>query len=304
MVLSAPVWAANPGVPGSINYVEGQVRLDGRVLGPNAVGGAGVLGAGQVLETQQGKAEVLLTPGVFLRLGNNSAVRMDSPELVHTKVAVLRGNAMVEVDELYKQNNLQIQTDGTVATLAKRGLYAFQADPSKVQVIDGEAEINMGDRHKTIKKGHEVYLNAGVLKVDKFDRKEDNDLYAWSSLRSEYLSEASASSARTYVVDSGAWFGGGWYWNPWFGAYSFLPGNGYLFSPFGWGFYSPAFAYYAPFYGGGYYGGVYRGGRGGFASGRAITAGRGFTARSAPAFHSGFSGAMGFHGGGFGGGRR
>ena len=34
------------------------------------------LNTGDVLDTAQGKAEILLTPGVFLRVGDNSEVRM------------------------------------------------------------------------------------------------------------------------------------------------------------------------------------------------------------------------------------
>jgi hypothetical protein len=292
-LLGVTAQAAGQGRPGSINYVEGQVRVDGQMLTPNGVGGSGsAMNPGQVLETQQGKAEVLLTPGVFLRLGDNAAIRLDSPELTNTRVAVLRGEAMVEVDELYKENNLQVQTDGVTARLLKKGVYAFTASPAKLQVFEGEAQVDTGDRHKTVKQGHEAVLNAGVLREAKFDRDMHDGLYLWSNLRSEYLSEASVASARAYVGDGGGWYGGGWYWNPGFGVYSFLPGDGFLFSPFGWGFFSPGFVGYAPFYGG-YYGYGYRG-----YPGRGIGA-----VRTAPAFRSSFrgGGAVGFHGGGFGG---
>jgi len=296
VIPGAPVWAANPGRPGSINYVEGQVRLDGQALGPDAIGGMAAVNAGQVLETQQGKAEVLLTPGVFLRLGDNTAIRIDSPALTNTHVTVMRGEAMVEVDQLYRENNLQVQTNGATAVLVKRGVYGFTADPAKIEVFDGEAQVNTGDRHKTVKQGHDALLNGGILQEAKFNREMHDGLYLWSNLRSEYLSEASVGSAQTYVANSGGWYGGGWYWNPWFDAYSFIPGDGFLYGPFGWGFFSPGFVGYAPFYGG-YYGHGYRG-----YPGRGIAA-----VRTAPAFHSSFrsEGAMGFHGGGGGfGGRR
>jgi hypothetical protein len=193
----------------------------------------------------------------------------------------------VEVDELYKENNLQVATDGIATTLLKQGVYGFAANPPKVQVFDGEARVNTGDRQKNVSKGHEAFLSSGVLKETKFNRDPADGLYAWSNLRSEYLSEASVASARTYVAAPGGWYGGGWYYNPWFGAYSFLPGDGYLFSPFGWGFYSPAYAFYAPFYGG-YYGHGYRG-----IPARAVAG-----VHAAPAFRGGFSGGSGFHGGG------
>jgi hypothetical protein len=39
------------------------------------------------------------------------------------------------------------------------------------------------------------------------------------------------------------WFGPGWYWDLWFGAFTFLPADGFLYNPFGWGFYSPLVVY-------------------------------------------------------------
>jgi hypothetical protein len=47
-------------------------------------------------------------------------------------------------------------------------------------------------------------------------------------------------SARTMFVDGGSyWAGPGWYWNPYWSMYGFIPGDGIWYSPFGWPFYSP-----------------------------------------------------------------
>src|SRR5579862_8166574 len=79
---SARVWGQNPhpARPGSINYVEGKASVGTQVLGPSSPGSI-ELEKGQTLTTEDGKVEVLLTPGVFLRVADNSAVRMVSPEL-------------------------------------------------------------------------------------------------------------------------------------------------------------------------------------------------------------------------------
>ena len=94
----------NTARPGTLNYVEGQATLNGQ---PLAAKSSGVeLAQGQTLETRNGKVEVLLTPGVFLRVGDNSAVTMVSPGLEQTEVQVDRGTAEIEVDQLFKQNHL------------------------------------------------------------------------------------------------------------------------------------------------------------------------------------------------------
>src|SRR5260370_1190324 len=78
--LTAPAWAnanANSAVPGTLNYVEGKVSIGGDTLDSKSIGSA-ELKRGQSLTTESGKAEVLLTPGVFLRVGDNSTVTMIS----------------------------------------------------------------------------------------------------------------------------------------------------------------------------------------------------------------------------------
>src|ERR1700730_14594105 len=147
----------------------------------------------------------------------------------------------------------------------------------------------MRTSERYLKKGRQVAL-AGLLKATHFDTKvaaSQDPLYAWSRLRSEYDAEAALQSARTVVVDGPGWWGPGWYWNPWWGMYSFLPGNGMLYSPFGWPYYSPVVVYSAP----------------GFRYGYGRSFGRGFVGRGfaggGPAFQSGGFAARGVGGGGF-----
>ena len=293
--LCAPValaQTANPAVPGTVNYVEGSASIEGRMLNQRSVGSA-QLEPGQVLETANGRAELLLTPGVFLRVGENSAVRMVSPDLLNTRIEVDRGRADIEVDEIHLRNNIEVTEAGAHTRLLKNGFYAFDADKHTVRVFKGEAElIETGDVQKQLKlKGDrqvELASNEAVKSVS-FDRDQAEDsLYSWSSLRSQYLAEANINLASQYA-GYGGW-APGWYWDAGFWGYTWLPGDGLLWSPFGWGFYSPRYIYYG--------GPIFYGGRG---FGRGYVQSRGY----AGSFHGeGFSGG-GVHsmGGGFHGGR-
>src|SRR5713101_3590888 len=147
-----PAAAASSGVPGTLNYVEGQVTVAGQTVTSHSVGSVQVE-PNQTLETGQGRAEVLLTPGVFLRVGDNSSVRLVSPSLGDTRVEVLRGEAIVEVAEIFKDNNIWVVMNGASARLAKEGLYAFNENSRLVQVLDGHATVEQGDRHIDLKKG-------------------------------------------------------------------------------------------------------------------------------------------------------
>ncbi|MGA8029175.1 MAG: hypothetical protein WB992_18700 [Bryobacteraceae bacterium] len=302
-----PAAPSEPVRPGTINYVEGQVSLDGQNLTPRAIGMA-TLNPGEVLDTGAGYAEILLTPGAFLRVGNSSEVRMLSAGLADTRTELVHGASILEVDQMIKGTHLAMVLNGTTTEIAKNGLYEFDAAGQAVMVLDGQARIQEASGNRTLDKHDEVLLaSQRPLKKRSFNEQavKMQPLYVWSKARSEDEAEASVSAARNADLYAAA--GPGWYWDPAWDFYGFWPAADALYSPFGWGFYSPAlfgFGYYGGGYlGGGWYG--YRGwtgrhpgsgwhGRVGGINARA----RGFG--SGGGFHGGMGG--GFHGGG--GGRR
>src|SRR5258708_19774825 len=87
-VLSVPTWGSNASpnsaVPGTLNYVEGQVYVADQPVDHNSIGKTTVE-VGQSLRTEVGKAEILLTPAVFLRQGDNTSCPPTPPALYDTK---------------------------------------------------------------------------------------------------------------------------------------------------------------------------------------------------------------------------
>jgi hypothetical protein len=248
--------------PGAVNYLEGEVMLNSQQLATSNLKST-FMNAGDLLETGVGKAEVLLTPGVFLRVGDHSRVRMLKPSLIDTQIAVEAGESMMEVDQYVKDSHLTVSLRGGLADIEKNGLYRFMADgePS-VAVIDGKAEVSFGEKHASVGKGHEALLSDD-LKTRGFDKDRPDELFAWSNIRSQYnasLTYQAAQSARTVYGSSAynntgngyggysgysGFYGQGWYWNNGFNSWLWMPG-GQFFSPFGWGFYGPGFVGYAP----------------------------------------------------------
>lgn len=251
--------AQRQGVPGTINYVEGQAMLDGQPLGPGAAGYA-VAQPGQAIQTQAGYVELLLTPGAFLRIGHNSEVTIQSLGLANLQLQVVHGSAMIEVADLVKGTTMQVAMNGATTQVEKPGLYEFDANQQLVRVLDGKARILEASRVKTIGKGDQLVLANANLKSHGFDKQvaEADPLYVWSKARSQAEAQANMAMASN-VATYGGWYGPGWYWDPFWAEYAFLPGAGFLYSPFGWGwgFYSPGFVYGAPFYHGGFRGGYY-----------------------------------------------
>jgi hypothetical protein len=131
--------------------------------------------------------------------------------------------------------------------IEKKGLYRFDSGPT-VAVYDGKAKVLANDREIEVDKGKE-FTPGSDEKPRKFDRDQTDALYAWSKLRSGYLAEANEAAIGTIVVNGPGWYGSGWYWSPWYRTWAFVPGAGYLASPFGFGFYSPSYWHsYGPVY--------------------------------------------------------
>lgn len=294
--LSAPAFGAEPAHPGTVNYIEGAAFLDGKPLNNSNVGNL-AMNAGDELTTANGKAEILLTPGIYLRVDDNSAVKMLSPDLALTQVQVDRGRAGVEVDQIFPQNDVRITDGGVETQLVKTGYYEFDANHPEAMVFHGRAEVEIGGgKYEAIKNHHELALEQdGHLKTVSFNAKgTGDDLYNWSSLRSEYLAEANNQIAGNYAYGPG--FNPGWYWDPYAYDYTFI-GMDPFFSPFGWGFY-PWGGLYGGFYGAGFYGrGVY--GHGYY--GHGFRGGEGGEIHGGTGFHGGGFGGGGYHGGGGGG---
>jgi len=300
-------------LPGTVNYVEGQAAINGAPLAVKQDGNTQVQ-PNQNLTTANGKVEMLLSPGVFLREASNSDVRLISNGLANPSVEVVRGEALVEVDAKPHGARIQVQEHGATALIVKQGLYDFDSAGNRIAVLDGKIRVTENDRTKEFGKGHELALDNPKLKTESFDAKtaENNDeLYRWSSVRAGYLAEANQATAQNIYMGYNPWWGAGWYWDPYFAMWSWMPGDGWFYGPFGYPFFAPGYAIYA----GGFYGGRY-GFRGGYPArfgvrgfaGNAYRAGvRGGAFRGGGFARGGFAGG-GFHGGlggGFhGGGRR
>ena len=255
---------------GTIHYVEGKVLLDGQEISPK-FGEFPAMSNGSVLRTtDQGRVEVLLSPGAILRVGESSSIRMVASALTDTQVELQSGKAVLECAEVMKGNQIALLVNGHAVSVVKDGVFEATTQPAAVRVYKGEATVAAEGKVITVRKGHEAFLGEEIT-AQKFDENATDDLYNWSSRRSGYLALANIAAARQAGYSSsgygGGYFGfapGMWAWNPWFGMFTMVPFDGMFYSPFGWGFYSPFdvgglyascyfYGCYYPYYGG-YYG--------------------------------------------------
>jgi hypothetical protein len=262
---------------GLIHYVEGRVLLDGKPVEVK-VSTFPEVKENMELRSEDGRAEVLLNPGVFLRLSENSAVRMVSNKLSDSQVEFLAGSAMVEASGqlAQKENSVTILYKGTSTHLLKSGIYRFDSDPAQLRVYSGDAQVDGASNVITVKSGHLLALD-GPVAAEKFDAKDGDALSHWSERRGEYIAMANVSAAK-YVNDSGSGMSSnGWYYNPYFGMFTYMPMNGMFYSPYGYPYYSPGRVYQVYQNPGAY---AYSGGRSGYGAA---------TGTGAPVTNTGFA---------------
>jgi len=257
---------------GVIQHVEGRAFLGDKPIEPK-FGQFPDIKENQEFRTEDGRAEILLTPGVFLRLGDNSSIRMLSTRLVDTRVELLSGSAIIESNEMPKDNGIELVYKKDSVRLQKQGLYRLDTEPGRFSVFEGEAVVTDPSGQLTLRSGKRTNL-AGVLMAENFDRKADDQdaLYRWSDRRASYVAQANVASATSANSSSGGYgnygnygglgfggyglgsgygpFLGGWAFNPLFGMYTYMPYSGFGYSPFGYTYYSPTTVVYAPTLGG------------------------------------------------------
>ncbi len=222
--------------PGLVNYFEGSAFVNGNAIKLGAKD-PNYLNANDTLQMTKGKAEILLMPGTFLRVGDYSQTRMLAPSLTNSRVELLQGEAILEVIGLIHGSQIEIVDQGALILIENDGLYRMTAGAvPTAAVIEGSAQVTLQGRTTKLGKGRQTLL-AGALQSKKLDLTQQDDLYAWSSVRSQYEAAANYDAA-SRLAQAGQYGALGWYFNDVLDCWAWLP-FGSFFSPFGWGFYSP-----------------------------------------------------------------
>ena len=198
---------------------------------------------GQILATgADGVAEVLMTPGVFVRMVGDSSLRMDSISLADTRVTILTGSVMVECAELSKDNSVTFFVSSVPGSpsieVRKKSLFRIDAQPAQVAVLDGEVFA----AGTTLTKDRTLALSAAVMQPSKFKPNKQDDLYMFSEARSADSAYASNVVSSSMYNVGGTCSGSSWYlMNP-VSMYAYLPCNGFA-GMFGYPFYGVNYGY-------------------------------------------------------------
>lgn len=238
--ISVPAQPVISAKAGTIAKAEGQVYLGDQLVEDSLTKFLDIKENG-VVRTEEGRAEVLLTPGTVLHLGENSSFRLITNRLIDTRLELLTGSAVVDVEEIAKDTSVTVVCkDGAIA-MSKAGHYRFDAEPARIKVFFGIADVQIGGQHVEVTAGKMLGLTGDTASVEKFDRNDTDSLDNWARRRGDIMAMANVSAAKSaYNSYSTVGSAGMWGWNPYFGLYTFIPGTGRFCDPYyGYCYWSP-----------------------------------------------------------------
>jgi hypothetical protein len=181
---------------GVIYFFEGTVYLGDQPLEPY-LGKFARVPQGALLRTADGRAEVLLTPGVFLRMGGRSAIRMVANDLSDTQVELQAGSAIVDSGEPNLDTSVTLIYKDWRVHIVQKGSYRIDSDPPRLRVRQGQAEVFAGPAAQPIavESGMSLPL-ASVLVPERLSWESGDALSDWASGRSESISADNAITAQ------------------------------------------------------------------------------------------------------------
>lgn len=173
---------------GVIHFFEGSVYLNDQLL-ENRLGRFGFVDQGAELRTEQGRAEVLLTPGVILRLDQDTAIRMVSNSLADTEVELLKGSAMVDSAVPEDGTSVTVSYKGWKVRFPEKGIYRIDSAPPKVWARDGVAQVTDATENPPVAvgAGTDLPLSAALVPEETTDEPLDA-LYNWDRGREDSIS--------------------------------------------------------------------------------------------------------------------
>jgi len=192
------------------------------------------------------RTEILLNPGCYLRLGEQSEVVFLFDNVDKSELKLLRGSAVLEASAI--QAPISVETPKAKFEIDREGLYRFNvAEGGKADVSVHKGRLSVGNT--PIKEGKRALVEGETAAIAKLNKNDVDALDEWSKDRAKSLIAANSRLSLLGVQRALGMSGliNAWIYDPFCRCYTFLP--------FADGFASPYGLYYSvcnPF-GSGYY---------------------------------------------------
>ncbi len=222
---------------GGVNIVEGNAFFKrGKSDWDLLIAGDELRPGDSVRTEADGRVEILLSPGSFLRLAENSEFIFSSTSIYNLKLKIVKGSAIVEASAV--DSSLEVTAGQSRFSIVQNGIYRFSVDADgKSQALVRKGRILFDDR--VVKDGKKIEIASGAPPlIADFDKKAQDSFDIWSKSRAETiiaanrkLSDRTMKRSLSSRVASNLWL-----YDPFFGGFTFLPYGSGFNSPYGFGY--------------------------------------------------------------------
>ena len=170
---------------GYIHHTEGEVWLGDRAIQPKPEDFEHVI-EGRRLRTGKGRAEILLVPGSFVRVGEQSEIEMVSSGLTSAEVRLHAGSVIVDLQTIFEDDSVAFLIDDREVRFRKPGVYRLErGDTASLRVFEGRARVESQNASFNVKSGQQCDVLAGA--PEKAGDVEADALDHWHVERHEQL---------------------------------------------------------------------------------------------------------------------
>lgn len=238
---------------GGVNLVTGNATVIRKGVGSQqTLTAEDNLESGDVVTTGvDGRVEVLLNPGSYLRVAENSEFQLADTSLEGLRVKLLKGSAIIEaVGGDGTDVRLTVETPQTSAVIVRHGIYRFNVLPTEqTEILVLKGRVQVGSRVELVKGDRKVIVRGGQVEVAKLDKKSRDSFDLWSRERAEYLASLNRTIPSYAINSSFNSFGNDLLFGYGFGRPAgiwFRSGNCYVFVPTYYGSWSSPYGYNYP----------------------------------------------------------
>ncbi len=221
---------------GVVSIIDGDVTFKRGTSVWESVVEGDELKAGDVIKTgATGRMEILLNPGTYLRIAENSEVAFPDLASFKLKLSLLKGTAILEASIV--DVSIKFTTPQYMFTITRDGLYRFSAtDDGKSELMVRKGRITVAGAE--IKEGKKIIIENGPPAILAFDKKVEDDFDTWSKTRAKTIIATNKQLSNSRMKNSllAGYTRGVWVYDPWSRSYTFLPGWGGFSSPYGFSY--------------------------------------------------------------------
>src|SRR2546423_263235 len=198
---------------GGVNAVSGQVMVKREGQEAQLLTSHDDLVSGDIVRTGFGsQAEILLNPGTYCRLAENTEFVLVDSTLENLLVKLNRGSVIIEAtgpDSVSQY--IPIITAQQKFTILRAGIYRINATPETTEIFVRKGQIGLGKGEEYIlKSGKKVVISGGVPTMAKLTKADNDDFDGWSKERGKTLARANQrlnARALSGLLSTSAW---GW----------------------------------------------------------------------------------------------